>query len=156
MGDMLCARRTRAPRWGPHFLHLRSYSSDLVPLETRVPLSVPAGWCLLDREQECWAWLMDRRGLRVMASISEEADGRDWLHVSLSYADRLPDYSDLLRVKETFIGRERTALQVFAPHSRRRMERAYCLHLYACLDAEALPDFAPRPAAGCVCQEEAP
>ncbi len=68
-------------------------------------------------------------------------EGKEWLHVSVSYPDKLPTYDDLCEVKKTFIGDERTALQIFPPKVKHVNIHNYCLHLFCCLDGDVTPDF---------------
>lgn len=79
--------------------------------------------------------------LMVICSARTEADGKRWLHVSCSKPNRLPDWDDLVLVKETFIGRERMAIQVIPPRSKYVNDHPYVLHLWCCLDGDPAPDF---------------
>ncbi len=79
--------------------------------------------------------------LTVICSARPEADGKRWMHVSCSRPSRLPSWDDLRLVKDTFIGRERKALQVLPPQSEYVNCHPYVLHLWACLDGDPLPDF---------------
>ena len=98
-------------------------------------------WLRLERSEDGEAWQTDA-GLRVIWSIATEEDGRPWLHVSASRADRRPSYSDLARVKELFIGPERAAYSVWAPASEHVNIHPNCLHLWAPLSGGSpLPDF---------------
>lgn len=81
------------------------------------------------------------RGLYVIVSGCVEGDGRRWIHVSCSRSDRLPSWSDLRKVKDAFIGRERKAIQVLPPASEYVNFHPYVLHLWCCLDGDGLPDF---------------
>lgn len=65
----------------------------------------------------------------------------DWLHVSASYADRLPTWEDMRAVKETFCGTDREAYIVLPPTERYINDHAFVLHLWCCLDGPMLPDF---------------
>jgi hypothetical protein len=79
--------------------------------------------------------------LLVLFSACIERDGKRWIHVSCSRPSRLPSWEDLREVKDTFIGRERKALQVIPPASEHINIHPHCLHLWACLDGDGLPDF---------------
>jgi hypothetical protein len=92
-----------------------------------------------DAGGSCWQKLGDE--LSVIVSESIERDGRVWLHVSMSRPTRLPTWSDMRRVKDAFIGKERKAIQVFPPDSEYVNQHPYCLHLFCCLDGDVLPDF---------------
>jgi hypothetical protein len=79
--------------------------------------------------------------LMVVWSAVREADGRRWVHVSLSRPSRLPSWDDVREVKDTFIGRDRRALQILPPQSEYVNKHKYVLHLWHCLDDDGLPDF---------------
>lgn len=63
------------------------------------------------------------------------------MHLSVSRTNRDPSYFDLKRVKELFIGRQRKAVQVFPPEAEHYNHHPYCLHLFAPIDRDPLPDF---------------
>jgi hypothetical protein len=79
--------------------------------------------------------------LMVVLSARREADGRRWLHVSFSRPSKLPSWDDLREVKNTFVGKDRRAIQVLPPESEYVNIHDYCLHLWCCLDGDPLPDF---------------
>ncbi len=86
------------------------------------------------------------KNLLFLLTEREEADGKRWLHASVSRRDcRMPAYEDLRALKRLCIGEHRTALQVFPPASqyinwagKRGVE---VLHLWCCLDGDVVPDF---------------
>jgi hypothetical protein len=80
-------------------------------------------------------------GMTVLVSGMVEADGKRWLHVSFAYRNRLPTWDDLKEVKETFIGKDKKALQVFPPEAEYVNVNPYCLHLWHCADGDVVPDF---------------
>lgn len=98
------------------------------------------GWKLLEQSADGAAYAR-RDGLKVIATISEEEDGKRWLHVSCSRKARLPSYGDMVDVKAVFVGEHREAYQVFARRSKHVNIMPFCLHLWCCLDGPALPDF---------------
>lgn len=79
--------------------------------------------------------------LAVVESIGVEVDARRRQHVSVSRADRLPSWDDLLLVKRLFLGHDATALQVLPPSGKHISYHPYCLHLWVCLDGCVTPDF---------------
>jgi len=79
--------------------------------------------------------------LQVMCSARVEADGKRWLHVSCARPKRLPTWNDLTVVRDTFIGKDRKAIQVLAPADEHVNIHPYVLHLWSCLDEDPLPDF---------------
>lgn len=96
-------------------------------------------WTLLKKGNFETMW---RLGLLVVIrSVSRENDGRHWLHVSVSKQHSLPTYAELCRIKETFIGRDRKAIQIFAPRQEHVNIHPFCLHLFACLEGDPMPDF---------------
>lgn len=104
------------------------------------PVIVPPGWRCMVRSYDGRHWIHDN-GLSVIVSLAMESDGRKWLHASVARADRLPTYDDMRTLKDTFIGRRRKAIQVFAPESEHVNINPYCLHLWCRLDGDPLPDF---------------
>lgn len=80
--------------------------------------------------------------LVVLESSAVHTDGREWLHVSCSHPDRLPSWEELKLVKHVFVGKGRTALQVFPAERQWVNIHPYCLHLWCCLDEEIVPEFA--------------
>jgi hypothetical protein len=79
--------------------------------------------------------------MRVICSAAVYGDGKRWMHVSVSRPNALPDWNDLRLVKDTFIGRDRKAIQILPPASEYVNDHKYVLHLWACLDGDGLPDF---------------
>lgn len=107
-----------------------------------LPSVVPAGWRVLERRLDGAKYHHGLRRLLVILSAAIEQDGRRWLHLSCSHADRIPKWSELVDVKETFLGLERYAYKVVPPRSRYVNINPRVLHLFACLDGEPpLPDF---------------
>ena len=79
-------------------------------------------------------------GVLVIAEV--EMIGADmWLHVSFSRAASVPSYDDVTAVKALFVGRRRKAVMVFPSEEEHVNIHAYCLHLYAPLERDPLPDF---------------
>jgi hypothetical protein len=88
-----------------------------------------------------YAYRRHHGSLMVVCSARTEADGKRWIHVSCSHPHKLPSWDDLMLVKETFIGRQRMAIQVLPPRSRHVNDHPYVLHLWCCLDGDPAPDF---------------
>lgn len=86
------------------------------------------------------------RTLLVLVSAERESDGRLWLHVSVSKRNpsgttrELPDWDDMRKVKDLFVGRARYAYMVLPP-SEKHVNLGEVHHLWCCLDGPALPDF---------------
>jgi len=64
-----------------------------------------------------------------------------WLHVSVSHKNRMPTYEELSEIKLIFIGNERKAIQVFPAAAEHYNRHPNCLHLFAPLERDPLPDF---------------
>lgn len=87
------------------------------------------------------SWRKIGDDLQVLVSQSVEADGRMWLHVSMSRPSRLPTWQDVRRVKDAFIGKDKKAIQVL-PSDREYVNiHPHVLYLFHCLDGDPLPDF---------------
>lgn len=106
---------------------------------TEAPRILPAGWYQSPQQFGFWFRL---DGLKVMLSVeAKDGDPRKWLHVSLSREDRLPSWDDIRTVKDIFIGRHRTAIQVLPREEEYVNLNKTVLHLWCCLNDEVLPDF---------------
>jgi hypothetical protein len=79
--------------------------------------------------------------LTVLVSGMVEEDKKRWLHVSVSRRSRLPSWEDLKLVKATFIGEDKTAIQVFPSQDKYVNFHPYVLHLWHCVDGDPVPDF---------------
>jgi hypothetical protein len=79
--------------------------------------------------------------LTVISSVSQESDGKRWLHVSFAHQKRMPNYEEITSVKARFIGKDKYAMMVFPPEDKYVNLHQYCLHLWHCLDGHPLPEF---------------
>ena len=104
------------------------------------PNSVPEGW-ICDESPMYGQWFFRKDGLKAHASLRREADGKRWLHVSLSYSDKMPTYEDMKEVKTLFIGPKQVAYQLFVDDDKHVSWHDYCLHLWHCVDGPVTPDF---------------
>lgn len=100
------------------------------------PKILPSGWKRLSAVGYRY-----RDGLTVLMTEAVERDGKRWRHVSVSAADRLPTWDEMVAVKEIFIGTQETALQLFPPRKEWVNEHPHVLHLWHCLDGRPVPDF---------------
>jgi hypothetical protein len=107
-----------------------------------LPRVLPVDWRCEDARENGAAYRCSR-GLLVMAEV-ELVRGEMWLHVSLSRAAALPSWEDLREVKDLFVGRDRKAVQVLPPASEYVNIHPHCLHLYAPVEHDPLPDFRMR------------
>lgn len=101
--------------------------------------ALPREWKTRATEPDGAAFLR-RDGLRVVVSVARH-DGKRWIHASASRPKEVPSYDDLKELHARFCGAERKAIQVFAPASEHVNIHPNCLHLWACLDGDGLPDF---------------
>lgn len=104
-----------------------------------LPRVLPADWALIGRGDDGGKWA--KGVLSVVASVARELDGKLWLHVSCATPHRLPSWAELREVKDIFVGRDRTALQVLPRAEKHINVHNYCLHLWCCLDGDVTPDF---------------
>ena len=112
-----------------------------LPLHEAIPRVLPDGWNILQPFGDGNAY-QHRAGLRVIVTTADFPDGRDWMHISVSRKDRLPNWDDLKLVKNTFAGEKRYAYQVFPPTDKHVNIHEFCMHLYVPLTGEPpLPDF---------------
>jgi hypothetical protein len=82
---------------------------------------------------------------RITGSVivtQADHDGVDWLHASIAWQDRDPNYAELAALHAGVFGRRRWAYQVFAPTTEHVNIHEHALHLFGRVDgAPALPDF---------------
>lgn len=64
-----------------------------------------------------------------------------WMHLSLSRSDRLPSWEELRDAKNELLGRHVRAIQVLPPGDEYVNIHPNVLHLWVCLDGDAVPDF---------------
>lgn len=109
----------------------------------QAPRVLPASWVELDRDRAGGARYTNRNArLIAILSCEVESDGRAWLHLSVSHAQRIPTWGELRVCKELFLG-DREAYSIMPPRARYVNLHNNVLHLFALLDeaAAALPDF---------------
>lgn len=115
-------------------------ATNLHPLQIRRVLgrgnwSTPApfgsdGWKFVNLDGEA----------SVIVSVAPH-DGDEWIHASLAWARRMPDYADL-KLLHAAVFADGWAYQVFAPPSDHVNIHQFALHLWGKLDGSpALPDF---------------
>ncbi len=107
----------------------------------RKPKIIPPGWGMHEVREDGWHWVQMLTGLSVILSGEKEADERRWMHASVAAPTRLPTWDELRAVKEWTLGTEAKAIQVIPPRSQYVNLHPYCLHLFACIDGDGLPDF---------------
>ena len=106
------------------------------------PRVIPAGWNPIHGMGDFWncRWLQSTDGLRICFEV-EYVDTSLWIHVSFSRRERDPNYFDMTRVKELFIGADRKAIMVLPAQAEHYNFAKHCLHFYSPLDSDPLPDF---------------
>lgn len=78
---------------------------------------------------------IDRAELAIVAS-----DGSGWEHVSVSRANRCPNWPEMEHIKRLFFKDEETVMQLHVPTSEHINKHPHCLHLWRPVQAEI-----PRP-----------
>ena len=80
---------------------------------------------------------IDRAAMRIVAS-----SGEGWDHVSVSRANRCPNWPEMEHVKRMFFGDDETAMQLHVPTTDHVNCHPHCLHLWRPFDGNI-----PRPPA---------
>lgn len=107
------------------------------------PRVLPSNWRESDRQRDGSArYVSANMSLIAILSCSIEADGRAWLHLSVSHRKRIPTHGEMRVVKELFLC-DREAYSVIPPRERYVNLHPNVLHLFALIDEKlaALPDF---------------
>lgn len=106
------------------------------------PRILPPSWIERRRGSDGAQYMNASARLAAILSCSIESDGRAWLHLSVSHAQRIPTWGELRVCKEQFLG-DREAYSILPPRARYVNLHNNVLHLFALLDetATALPDF---------------
>jgi len=94
------------------------------------------------RDQLGRVFLHGDQDFKVVCSINKQADGNAWLHISFSRDSRIPNYDDVQRVKNIFVGPELYAYEVHPPQEIYLSLYRQCRHLWCPLEGEAVvPKF---------------
>lgn len=112
----------------------------------------PNGWKQVVFSEDGQAYVWDK-GLsspyvyKVIRSACLELDGNFWLHVSISKwktGKNLPEksitFAELKWLKDTFIGKDKIAIQVF-PVESNFVDILNVYHLWHCITGNPVPDF---------------
>jgi hypothetical protein len=106
-------------------------------------LVAPADWHIVQTWGDGLIWERTTgQRIIVIEDITVKADGKQWLHVSVSKPNKkIPTYEDLQMARTLFIG-DRECYQVF-PTADRYVNIANVLHLYCCMEQPegVLPHF---------------
>lgn len=100
----------------------------------------PAGWNEFERRLDGCGYWHEHRRISVIRS-EERHDGKNWLHVSLAAPKRKIQYSDIINIKELFIGVDKYAFMVFPPKDKYVNIHGNCYHLFHCVDGHPFPEF---------------
>lgn len=85
---------------------------------------------------------LHKHGLAVFIDCSLREDNKAWIHISLSRKNRMPDWLDIVKVKEDFLGPNVYAYIILPPKSKYVNIHKYVLNIYAPLDGlPVLPEF---------------
>lgn len=103
------------------------------------PRVLPASWTFVDRGLD-GCTLTNAWGLSIIATVSTERDGREWVHLSLAHRRRLPTWDELVAARNLILGDVET-YQVLPAENAYVRDHPTCLHLFHCLDGPQLPDF---------------
>jgi len=109
-----------------------------IPLTGKKP---PPGWVAEEHRLDGAKWINHKRKLCVIGSIGVEQDGKQWLHLSMSQARRVPNYEELTYLKRHWAGEDRKCIMVLPAKAEHVNISENVLHLWCCLDGDPLPDF---------------
>lgn len=116
-------------------------SKSIVPSGWTPPTVLPASWVMQQSADDGAKYINYSMNLAAILSCRYEADGRAWLHLSVSHRLRIPTWGEFRHVKELFLG-DREAYTVLPPKARYVNIHPHVLHAFALLSGEALlPDF---------------
>jgi hypothetical protein len=112
-----------------------------------LPKVMPAGWHPVESgmvpliNARVWQF---KGGIRTITTLEQYPDKSWWIHVSMSYPNRLPTWEDLKAVKNLFIGKKKLAVQILPQEDDYLNFHPFTLHLYARVDGDTLPSLAPN------------
>lgn len=77
-------------------------------------------------------------GTIAIVTVEVHEDKKKWLHVSISRRNKLPTWEHLKDAKETFIGKDKMAVQILPPAAEYVNLHPNCLHLWHCLEGKTI------------------
>jgi hypothetical protein len=80
------------------------------------------------------------KGMLIIASIATY-EGEVWYHVSFSFRESIPTYEQTVWLRTAMFPPHLKALHVFPPVDEHFSLHPNCLHLWANLERDPLPDF---------------
>lgn len=84
----------------------------------------------------CTQWIHPMAGLLVLRSVSTVCDGSEWIHISVSRKDRLPSWTEMMKVRDEFLGEDREAYML-APTKKDYVNlHPHCLHWWTRVDGK--------------------
>ena len=111
------------------------------PAEVWTPPPPPPGWIQKERLEDGALYVHRLIAMSAIVSATREGDGKFWLHLSIAKPTQMPDWGEVKRAKELFIGRDRKALIVLPEEGNYVNIHPFCLHLFCCLETDPLPEF---------------
>jgi hypothetical protein len=80
------------------------------------------------------------KGVTILASVATY-EGELWYHVSFSLRDRTPTHEQMTLLRTAIFPPHLKALHIFPPIDEHFDLHPHCLHLWANLERDPLPDF---------------
>jgi hypothetical protein len=132
------ANEVAAMKPKPKIINRGNYVDEVVRKMMR------AKWKLEEERHDGASFAVTRKCIDyfVIFSIYKYSDGKTWEHISVSRRDeRMPDWDDMVWVKEAMCGNDAKAIIVIPPRSEHVNIHETCHHIWRCLDGDDLPDF---------------
>lgn len=76
------------------------------------------------------SWRHHLTEMTVLRSLSTMKNGEKWVHVSVALPSRLPDWKELTKIKNEFLGTGVSAIHVIASDDTHVNLHHFCLHLW--------------------------
>lgn len=100
---------------------------------------IPGEWQLLEIRLD--GYMFKRKQITVIISGSIELDNKRWIHLSIAHPKRMPKWSELVELRDIFLGSDKLCIQVLPAKSKHVNIHKFCLHIWHCVDGNLLPDF---------------
>lgn len=102
---------------------------------------LPDHWRVAVRSEDGIHCVSDKFKLKAILSGCIEDDGKLWMHFSLSADRSVPNWEQMVKAKNIFLGEDSLAVQVFPRKVNYVNIHKHVLHLWECLDSDPVPDF---------------